>query len=113
MMKIKNLKSTDFPHRVYVGEREKKVPEATNTNFNILIDKVNELVDAVNAIIPTVKPEKIKKAEQKTECENSVTGAHIYSFISGPKADAMRKKNPRLTHALWQCMYCDKVIQST
>jgi hypothetical protein len=58
-MKIKKLKATDFPHKSFISTRKCKVPEATNTNFNILLNKVNELVDMYNKSDKTITVKKL------------------------------------------------------
>lgn len=55
MKELKKLSSWDFPDTVLVAESYgmEKVPEATKENMSFLVDKYNELVDAINILFLT------------------------------------------------------------
>lgn len=49
---IQRLSAWDFPDTVHVpnGYNERQVAEATRENFQVLMEKVNEVIDVVNRL---------------------------------------------------------------
>lgn len=55
MQRIEKLESWDFPDTrpLRDGYDVKTVPDMSAANISILMDKINEIIDTVNQLLPT------------------------------------------------------------